>query len=414
MPINLQDQKPFNGLTFKAANGWRGPGALAIALAHFALVLDYFNTKELQPVALMVDLFFVLSGFVIAQAYSTKLTKSSAIPEYIIRRFGRIWPLQAATLAVLVVYELLKLVLASGVGVHFSSPPFGADSLTPWQAIPTNLLLIQSLGLHERETWNFPSWSLCVEFVTYASFAALCLVGPVLRRFFSIIIIAVSLAILLLLAPRDMRSTYDYGLFRCLAGFLAGTLCHDVVGRWRIPRWPLPTLVEIITIALVGFWLTHSVHTMRVFAAPLIFSLFLYIFVAGRGAFSRGLASAPMQIFAEWSFAIYMVHAPVLIFMLAALHAIQHVTGHLFFVMVPNPGAAWANMPAFVEVIHIGSPAEVGLMALIYTSTVVVVAAFAHRVVEKPGRALFGSLAKRSMAWRLPTFRAVKSIRTAP
>ena len=382
-------------LSFKAANGWRGPGSFAIAIAHLAIATDSFDIRHLEPVALMVDLFFVLSGFVIAQAYSTKLGQASAIPEYIIRRFGRIWPLQAATLALLVAYELLKLILETVFGHHFSTAPFASSGLNLWQAIPTNLLLIQSLGLHDRETWNFPSWSLSVEFVTYLSFAAFCLVGPATRRVLAVATIAISLAILMLVAPRQMRSTFDYGLFRCLAGFFAGTLCHDAVMRWRTPKWPFPTLVEIVTLAIVGAWLALSVGTHAVYAAPFIFCVFLYVFVAGRGLISSALSTRPMQVFAEWSFAIYMVHAIILIALLAVLHEIQRRSGLSLFTTISNPAAIWPGNAATIEVIHLGSPALLGLMFTLYGAGVLFASYIAYLAVEAPGRAIFGRLAKR-------------------
>ena len=382
-------------LSLAAANGWRGVGAFAIAFAHLAIATDSFDIRHLEPVALIVDMFFVLSGFVIAQAYSTKLGRVAGFPEYLVRRIGRIWPLQAATLAVLVAYELLKLVLDVTLGRHFSTPPFAETGMNLWEAIPSNLLMIQALGLHDRETWNFPSWSVSVEFATYLSFAAFCLVGPVVRRVLAAATIAVSIAVLMFVAPRHMRSTFDYGLFRCLAGFFVGTLCHDLVLTWRIPKWPLPTLVEIGTIVVVAGWLASAVGTQAVFAAPIVFGIFLYVFVAGRGAVSALLKTAPMQILSEWSFAIYMVHALVLIALLAVLHEAQRRTGHPFFTIIPNPAAIWSGNPPTIEVIHIASLVWISLLFCVYGAGVLFASFLAYRVVEAPGRAVFGRLAKR-------------------
>ena len=217
-----------------AVNGWRGPGAIAIALAHLGIATDALSARYLFPVALLVDLFFVLSGLVIAQAYATKLSKAANIPEYVIRRFGRIWPVQAATLALLVGYEALKWAIEAFGHGHFSSPGFSRDGISLVEAIPTNLLLLQSLGLHDRETWNFPSWSLSVEFVTYVAFALFCLMTPNLRRAMSVATIVASIAILALVAPYGMRSTFDYGIFRCLAGFFAVRPIGPVRWYWFI------------------------------------------------------------------------------------------------------------------------------------------------------------------------------------
>lgn len=398
--------RPEGAVSFRAVNGWRGPGALAIAIAHFSAASGFIAYRRVEPMALLVDLFFVLSGLIIAQVYSQKLTRPAAIPEYIVRRFGRIWPLQAATLALLVAYELVKLVLQTVFGHHFSSPAFAADGYNLLRAIPTNLLLVHSIGMHDRETWNFPSWSLSVEFVTYISFAAFCLVQPVLRRVLAILTIAGSLAVLVFVAPYHMRSTFDYGIFRCFAGFFAGTLCYDVARKWRAPEWRRPTLIEAGGLALTIGWMAVSKATILVFAAPFVFCAFILAFASERGAISRVLLTKPMQFFAELSFAIYMVHAVVLIFLLAALHALERHLGVPLFTKIPNPLAGHPGAPDMVEVMRIASPVALWACAVFYVTTVLACAYGAYRLIEVPGRAWFGRLAKRVDLRRAPTILA--------
>ena len=379
-------------LELAAVNGWRGPGALAIAVAHLGVTTDFFSYRHLEPVAPLVDLFFVLSGLVIAQAYSAKLARASAIPEYIIRRFGRIWPVQAATLLLLVLYEVAKLVVARSTGDQFSSAPFSADGNNLVQAIPTNLLLIQSLGVHDRETWNFPSWSLSVEFVTYIGFAIVCLVRPAVRIALSAITIITSIAILVTLSPYGMRSTYDYGIFRCLAGFFAGTLCFELATRITMPTGRFPTVVELLVVALTILWLVASEHLYAAFAAPLVFSAFVLIFIDGKGRLSRLLASRPLQVFAGWSFSIYMVHAPVLLTLLIALHAVARRFHVVLFKHIANPLASLPGARAAIEVVHLESLSLKILVALVYIAAVLAASAVAFRLVEVPGRDAFARL----------------------
>lgn len=389
------ERSPVSALSFRAMNGWRGPGSLAIAVGHFGVATDLFAIPTLEPVALVVDLFFVFSGVVIAEAYSTTLSRASAIPEYIVRRFGRIWPLQAATLAILIGYELSKLVLQVFFRKHFSSPAFAADGLNVIEAIPTNLLLIHSLGIHDRETWNFPSWSLSVEFATYGVFAAFCLVAPAFRRALACGTIAGSLLVLMLVAPHHMRSTFDYGLFRCFAGFFAGMLVREAVCRWHMPTWPLPTLVEALTVAFVIAWLALSVGTSMAFAVPFVFCLLILVFAPERGAVSRVLLAKPLQVLADWSFAIYMVHALILIFLLAALHGVERLTGLLLFKTVANPFADRPGTPAAIQVFHVDGAAPRWALFVVYMSCVLLAAFAAYRFVEVPGRVFFARQAKR-------------------
>lgn len=378
-----------------AINGWRGPGAVAIALAHLGVATDIVAVRRLLPVALLVDLFFVLSGLVIAQAYATKLSRAASIPEYIVRRFGRIWPVQAATLAVLVAYESTKAILEALGYAHFSTPAFSRDGIALAWAIPTNLLLVHSLGIHDRETWNFPSWSLSVEFATYVAFAFFCLMTPMLRRTLSVVTVVASLAVLALVAPYGMRSTFDYGIFRCLAGFFAGTLCYEVAQRWPLPRWRYPTLVEVAALAFVIAWLAMAAGSWAGYAAPLVFALFVLAFLGRGGRLSRLLRSHPMQVFADLSFSIYMVHALVLLVLLAFARAWgsrHHVS---LFQRVPNPLADLPGAHATVDVLHVeGIWAALGLVA-VYLAGVAILTLLAYSIVEVPGRTLFNRLAKR-------------------
>ena len=382
-------------LALGAVNGWRGPGAICIAIGHFGITTDAFSVGRLEPLRLLVDMFFVFSGFVIAQAYAERLRHPSAFPEYVIRRFGRIWPVQAATLAVLVVYELMKLVVATKTGYAFSSPPFSSQGNNIIGAIPTNLLLLQSLDLHDRETWNFPSWSLSVEFATYVLFAAFCLLRPVARRLLTGLAIIASLTILMFVAPYGMRSTFDYGIFRCIAGFLVGTLCYDVAARRPLPRLPCPTLVEFATVALLGAWLYASSGTVAVFAAPLVFSLLIIVFIGERGAISRLLLTRPAQMIANLSFAIYMTHAVVLMVLLAAAHAMAGATGQRWFVTTVNPIVGHPGAHSLIQVLHLPTTALSFGVGGVYLGCVMVASAVAYNVVEVPGRAFFNRVGRR-------------------
>ena len=400
-----------------AVNGWRGPGAIAIAMAHLGIASDVLSYRYFWPAALLVDLFFVLSGLVIAQAYATKLSKASNIPEYVIRRFGRIWPVQAATLAILVGYEALKAIVEMSGHGHFSSPAFSRDGLSLVEAIPTNLLLLQSLGLHDRETWNFPSWSLSVEFATYVAFALFCLMTPNLRRALSAATIVASIAILVLVAPYGMRSTFDYGIFRCLAGFFAGTLCYEVAARWPMPRVRHATLLEIAAVALVGVWLGFATESWSGYAAPLVFALFVLVFVGEGGQLSRLLRTKVLQVLADLSFSIYMVHALVLTALLAFAHAYGKAAGVSLFKAIPNPMAGLPGARATIEVLHVDGVGKGVLVVTLYLAGIAAATYAAYRFVEVPGRGLFNRLASRLSklaSWHRSRGAALDSMERAP
>src|SRR5258706_11891723 len=133
-----------DGLRFRALDSWRGVCALLVA-AHHLEVRGFFYWQPLVRNAwLFVDFFFVLSGFVIAHAYGEKLSNGADIKAFVMRRFGRLWPLHVAVLLALVVIELSRLAIVP-------LPPIAGDYVafsegrSPY-AIVTNFFLVQSFG----------------------------------------------------------------------------------------------------------------------------------------------------------------------------------------------------------------------------------------------------------------------------
>ena len=83
---------------FAVLDGWRGLCALLVALYHLNVVSPFLDNGLIRHAYLFVDFFFVLSGFVITHTYWGKLTDAGALGDFTVRRFARIWPLQAALL----------------------------------------------------------------------------------------------------------------------------------------------------------------------------------------------------------------------------------------------------------------------------------------------------------------------------
>lgn len=321
-------------MRFTALDSWRGICALIVALFHFPLT---GKVNELPLIAhgwLFVDFFFVLSGFVLSRAYEDKLATPGDAGRFIFRRFGRLWPLHAVMLAAFVGMAVLQR--------DFSGEEHSLD------AIATNLLLIHGLGMHSDLTWNGPSWSISVEWVLYLIFAALAFV-PSRRIAYGMLAVG-GLGVLVFLAPNGMESTFDFGMFRGLAGFFTGALIA------HLPLRRLGTAAEVATTALVvafvslGLWL---------FLAPLVFGLAVYVFAGSEGILSRLLNTRPLVKVGEWSYSIYMTHA--------ALISAMYMTGQIEHPLAPV---------VFVAVL-------IGVSAVTYT------------LIERPARDWFNERARR-------------------
>lgn len=321
-------------MRFTALDSWRGVCALIVALFHFR---STGAPSELPIVAngwLFVDFFFALSGFVLSRTYEGRLSTLGDAGRFAFRRFGRLWPLHALMLAAFVVTAFLQ---RDTIGEQHST-----------YAILTNLLLIQGLGMHSELTWNGPSWSISVEWVLYLVFAALAFVQG---RLIAYAVLAIGgVAMLVFVAPHGMGSTYDYGVFRGLAGFFTGCLVA------QLPLRRIGTIGEIATVGLVVAFVSSGELQ---FLAPLVFGLAVYVFAGSMGVVARLLNAKPLVKVGEWSYSIYMTHA--------ALIAAMQMTGKIAHPLAP-----------FVFVVVL-----IGLSAVTFT------------LVERPARDWFSSRVSR-------------------
>ncbi|HET9160403.1 MAG TPA: acyltransferase [Caulobacteraceae bacterium] len=277
---------------FTALDSWRGICAILVTLFHFPLTGGWVHDSALvRDSYLFVDFFFVLSGYVMMSTQAGKLYRPGGGWRYLIKRLGKLWPMHVLMLAVMIGFSLL-------------TGGLGRDERHSIPAIWTNLMLIHAYGMHGDLTWNPPSWSISVEWLLYVVFAA---ITP--RRWSGLAyaaLIVISLTVLSLIAPSGMKSTYDYGVFRGLAGFSLGVLAA------KIPRRSFGTLIELAVVTAVGVFVTLGVGAL---AADFVFGAAVYVFAASRGALGRLLSTPIPMALGRWSYSIYMIQTAFVAFL---------------------------------------------------------------------------------------------------
>jgi peptidoglycan/LPS O-acetylase OafA/YrhL len=68
----------------------RGVAAICVMIFHYGQATSY---TVFHCAGLAVDLFFMLSGLVIAHAYTKKLQQGMAVSDYLLRRIIRLYPM---------------------------------------------------------------------------------------------------------------------------------------------------------------------------------------------------------------------------------------------------------------------------------------------------------------------------------
>ncbi len=308
-------------LESRALTGLRGFGALLVLLHHFYLHFVVIPLEAwphvpffwplLRKGYLGVDLFFVLSGFVIAMVYGHWFRGlpwgegstgwPTHAPVFWLRRWARLWPLHAVVLAATVVPDMV----------------WGGQGSV--RTLIANAGMIQAWGISAEI--NSPAWSVSTEWLAYLVFPIL---APLLLRTRWGLIVALSavvglLAVDMALAPHlgitrrgPLDLYYNYSvlpLLRCLAGFMFGMAAWRVgesPGAARLfSRWWLGPLALASMIAMM----LGRVNDLLIY--PLLPAIVLG-FHFGRGAGWAIFARGPLYRLGVLSYAFYLVHFTLL------------------------------------------------------------------------------------------------------
>ena len=133
----------------------RGVAALLIFLHHIPPWYKPFaDIPIIANSNLMVELFFVLSGFVIFINYGLRLTAGKNVLAFLFLRLGRLYPVHFVLLILFAALEILKFIFISDSLI----PPFSKNGI---REFIENITLTQALGFsNNAASFNSPSWSV--------------------------------------------------------------------------------------------------------------------------------------------------------------------------------------------------------------------------------------------------------------
>ena len=293
-------QRPIHALT-----GLRGVAAWCVVFYHIryslTAILPASAIEFMAKGYLAVDLFFLLSGFVMWLNYGAVFTSGGlrAAPRFWWKRFARIWPLHALVLSAMVVFPLAVLL----TGRDASAYPVGE--------LPLHILLMQNWGMTGQLAWNHPAWSISAEFAAYLLFPLLVTAVPWPRIGTWVLAgVAAGLAMgLYLIFALQGHATLGadithLGLWRCLAQFSMGAVLALVWQRHggrtlALAAWG--ACAAILAIALLAD-LPETAFVPALFAAGLL------ALASDRGAAGRLFAARPLRWLGDISYATYLLH----------------------------------------------------------------------------------------------------------
>ena len=291
-----------------ALTGIRGLAAWFVVLYHIRLGaaphLPDWADFILSKGYLAVDLFFLLSGFVLWLNYSDRLRRDGlgAAPKYLARRVARVWPLHLFILALTVILACAQAATGRLNPVHY-----------PWAELPLHVLLVHNWGFTDGLTWNDPSWSISGEAAAYLLFPLIALAVDWRRLSPAVAIAALLLLAGLLAAIMGLggatildRDIPRFGLLRAVTEFSMGTI---VCGLWL--RWcARPALSAALAGALAAgaLLLAVTISAPETLVVPLFLAGLLLAVALTAGRRGNPLAAPPLHYLGEISYSTYLVH----------------------------------------------------------------------------------------------------------
>lgn len=311
----------------RALSGLRIVAAVWVVLFHFRPLLAEASpglSSALAPVlnagAQGVDLFFILSGFVLTWNYLDRMGPSWSTRDtlrFLWLRLARVWPVYLVTMhlaAALVIFTLY-------VG-RFPLPPPVIESMNALSWL-RQVLLVQLWfqPYFDGSSWDGPAWSISAEWLAYLLFGGLILVifriaNATRARGLIWLAVAATLVPTLLLLTHGVFYTPWSWLPRIVMQFTAGALACAAVRKLVLTDRTRKTAG--VTSLLLGATIIGGLYLLDTYppgdmldAGGLVDVLFVPFVIAlsiGVGTFPALLSTQIMVYLGHISFGLYMVH----------------------------------------------------------------------------------------------------------
>lgn len=309
----------------------RAVAAIAVAIIHFSIVAQIMNgtanqVSPLLPLSAGVDLFFVISGFVMVYSSEMLFAAPRAAATFLLRRLARIVPL----------YWAVTLIAIPLLPLAFDAHTLAASALfLPYRAASGQIVPLYG-----------PGWTLNYEMTFYVVFAS-CLAWP---RRAAVPIVAAFLIVAVILGQLVKPQ------FAPLAFWSEPIILEFVFGMAIAMAFragfalPAAARLVLITAGSITIWLPPPMMMLSdtrvlVFGVPM--ALICAGVVLGKRQFSPSPFTGLVKLVGDASYSIYLLHPLV---------------ANLIFRLWPRGHAMWS----FIFALCIGLIATVPLCALVY------------------------------------------------
>lgn len=307
-----------------------------------------------------VDLFFVLSGFVLSYVYAAPMARFSW-PDSVRfwkLRLARVYP---AHLAVLLAFVPVVLLATYRFGYTSPNDAFSAAKFV------FALTLTNGWGIPDSAGWNLPSWSVSSEWAAYLAFPWLTIALGRLRALPTNtalilgLIVANTVAGSLLNDNHAFSFPWSFALARIAVEFSIGCLLYNISRGLSAPAARIWDAVSGVALVFVVLFSVVSPAPRWDGVLVALFSVLILGLAHARGPVGRLFGGRLMVYLGEISYAVYLVHALIILLFgqlaqrvwpsevptwapaatLAAYFVASILAGHLLYRWVEQPARSF-------------------------------------------------------------------------
>ena len=288
---------------YQTLDGLRGVGAFVVVMRHVPYL---FGPVRVPESFLAVDLFYLVSGFVVAHAYRERLAAAGFFWEFVKTRLIRLYPLYLFGLVVGILPATYSVI----------TDPHGWWNLHKLiEAILLGLFMVPMMpGLQATGTaLDGPIWTLVPELIANFTYAA------IVRYLRPLVLATILIVCGAAVAYGEMRfKTLDIGynptdqwaaLARVGYSFFAGVVVFKVVGDRRIDSEPLSWLCMAVLTAILIF--SPSKAFTPWFEIGAVVVAFPLIIAAAAQIEPGPKTGRVFAVIGLVSYAVYLLHQPM-------------------------------------------------------------------------------------------------------
>lgn len=267
------------------------------------------SEQQTAGLALFVDLFFLISGYVIAYVYAGRLKDAASYGKFLQRRIGRLIPLHWIT--------LLASVLVWGLFIKLGASAEHTPSFRP-ACIANTALLLHTVVPCGAYPFNGVSWSISAEMAMYLAFPLFAVLGARSKNGPLMLGGAIILIIALVGMSRSsvgVRAWTDlHPMLRALPSFIIGAglfYRRDLVGQ-------LPRARSILLGSMLALVAAMLLGAPAAVALPLVYLVGIAAVASDLRGVTAGWVSrlAPLG---QLTYSLYMWHSLFILVLMNAL-----------------------------------------------------------------------------------------------